>query len=74
MTVPAAAINFRKSRRDTFPPVGGVPDILAETGSPIINKSLEIKAGTRTATPAAMAASSPEIDIKVDPIVWAKFY
>jgi hypothetical protein len=74
MTVPAAAINFRKSRRDTFPPVGGVCAILRENDSLIINKSLEIEADTRTRAPVAMAASSPEIDIMVDPNVWTKFY
>jgi hypothetical protein len=43
MTVPAAAINFRKSRRDTFPPVaGGVCAIPNEKDSLIINKPLEI--------------------------------
>jgi hypothetical protein len=75
MTVPAAAINFRKSRRDTFPPsTGGVCAILREKDSLIINKSLEIKADTRTRAHGAMAASSPEIDITVDPNVWTKFY
>jgi hypothetical protein len=45
MTVPAAAINFRKSRRDTFPPVaGGVCAIPNENDYLIINKPLEIQA------------------------------
>jgi hypothetical protein len=45
MTVPAAAINFRKSRRDTFPPVaGGVCAIPNEKDSLIFNKPLEIQA------------------------------
>jgi hypothetical protein len=43
MTVPAAAINFRKSRRDTLPPIaGGVCAIPKEKESLIINKPLEI--------------------------------
>jgi hypothetical protein len=43
MTVPAAAINFRKSRRDTLPPIaGGVCAIPKEKVSLIINKPLEI--------------------------------
>src|ERR671924_47372 len=44
MTVPAAAINFRKSRRDTFPPsTGGVRAMPRENDSLIINKPLEIE-------------------------------
>jgi hypothetical protein len=46
MTVPAAAINFRKSRRDTFPPVaGGVCAIPNENDYLIINKPLENYSG-----------------------------
>jgi hypothetical protein len=42
--VPAAAINFRKSRRDTFPPsTGGVRAMPRENDSLIINKPLEIE-------------------------------
>jgi hypothetical protein len=43
MTVPAAAINFRKSRRDTLPPIaGGLCAIPKKKGCLIINKPLEI--------------------------------
>src|SRR3712207_5695444 len=44
MTVPAAAINFRKSRRDTFPPIaGGVCAIPKKKESLIINKPLGMR-------------------------------
>src|SRR6058998_2960894 len=77
-TIPAAAISLRKSRRDTFPPaIGGVCAILEENNSSIINKSLGFEAGgwkARTLEPAAMATSSPKIDIAVGPNVWTEFY
>jgi hypothetical protein len=48
MTVPAAAINFRKSRRDTLPPIaGGVWAIPKKKESLIINKPLEIQSVNR---------------------------
>jgi hypothetical protein len=51
MTVPAAAINFRKSRRDTLPPIaGGVCAIPKEKESLIINKPLEIYSETEKAS------------------------
>src|SRR3712207_8075941 len=44
MTVPAAAISFRKSRRDTRPPIaGGVCAIPKKKESLIINKPLEMR-------------------------------
>src|SRR3712207_9361487 len=43
-TVPAAAISFRKSRRDTRPPIaGGVCAIPKKKESLIINKPLEMR-------------------------------
>src|SRR5437867_10767746 len=73
ITVPAAAINLRKSRRDTFPPAAGAA-ILIEKDSSIINKSLEIRAGARTRAFAAMTTSSTGIHITVGPNVWTRFY
>jgi len=42
MTVPAAAINFRKSRRDTLPPIAGGLCAIKKNETWIINKPLEI--------------------------------
>jgi hypothetical protein len=45
-----------------------------EKDSSIINKSLEIRVGTRTKAFAAKAENSPGIHITIGPNVWTKFY